>query len=164
MTTDAVVVTGAGGALGGAIVSELASGERRVLAVGRGLAQVELDARYGSGRVTAVALDVTSRDGWAAVLATAERDGLAVSGAVLAAGGYRGGEPLARSKDDQALQAMLSANLATAHVTLAALLPALPRPFGPGKAPDRPPTRRPKRGSSRWRKLPPRRCTPQACA
>jgi NAD(P)-dependent dehydrogenase (short-subunit alcohol dehydrogenase family) len=125
MTTDAVVVTGAGGALGGAIVSELASGERRVLAVGRGLAQVELDARYGSGRVTAVALDVTSRDGWAAVLATAERDGLAVSGAVLAAGGYRGGEPLARSKDDQALQAMLSANLATAHVTLAALLPGM---------------------------------------
>lgn len=125
MATDAVVVTGAGGALGGALVAELARGERRVIAVGRGLAQDELDAKYGAGRVTAAALDVTSRDGWAALLASAEREGVAVSGAVLAAGGYRGGAPVAASKDDAALDAMLAANLATAHATLAALLPGM---------------------------------------
>lgn len=125
MATEAVVVTGAGGALGGALVAELARGERRVLAVGRGLAQGELDAKYGAGRVTAAALDATSRDGWAALLEGAERDGLAVSGAVLTAGGYRGGEPLASSKDDRALEAMLAANLTTTHASLAALLPGM---------------------------------------
>jgi NAD(P)-dependent dehydrogenase (short-subunit alcohol dehydrogenase family) len=125
MATDAVIVTGAGGALGGAIVSALAEGERRVLAVGRGLSQGELDAKYGPGRVTGATFDVTSRDGWAAVLDAAKRDGLTLCGAVLAAGGYRGGEPLAKNKDDRTLQAMLSANLATAHATLAALLPAM---------------------------------------
>lgn len=119
---DAVVVTGAGGALGSALVAELARGERRVIAVGRGLVQ---DAKYGAGRVTAAALDVTSRDGWAALLASAEHDGIMVTGAVLAAGGYRGGAPVAESKDDGALDAMLAANLATAHATLAALLPGM---------------------------------------
>jgi NAD(P)-dependent dehydrogenase (short-subunit alcohol dehydrogenase family) len=122
---DAVVVTGAGGALGSALVAELVRTEQRVIGVGRGLAQAELDAKYGTGRVTAAALDVTSRDGWAAVLSGAERDGLVVTGAVLAVGGYRGGKPIAESKDDEALEAMLTANLATAHGTLAALLPGM---------------------------------------
>jgi NAD(P)-dependent dehydrogenase (short-subunit alcohol dehydrogenase family) len=44
---------------------------------------------------------------------------------VLAAGGYRGGEPVAASKDDAALDAMLAANLRTVHATLAALLPGM---------------------------------------
>jgi NAD(P)-dependent dehydrogenase (short-subunit alcohol dehydrogenase family) len=121
--TDAVVVTGAAGALGSALVAELSTGERRVLAVGRGLVQSELERTYGAGRVKAAALDVTSRDGWATLLVEAERDGLTVTGAVLAAGGYRGGEPVAASKDDAALDAMLAANLRTVHATLAALLP-----------------------------------------
>jgi NAD(P)-dependent dehydrogenase (short-subunit alcohol dehydrogenase family) len=125
MAAEAVIVTGAGGALGGALVAELSRGERRVLAVGRGLAQATLDGRYGAGRVMAGALDVTSREGWAALLSGAERDGLAVTGAVLAAGGYRGGEPVAASKDDRALEAMLAANLATAYATLSAILPGM---------------------------------------
>jgi NAD(P)-dependent dehydrogenase (short-subunit alcohol dehydrogenase family) len=123
--TDAVVVTGAAGALGSALVAELSTGERRVLAVGRGLVQSELERTYGAGRVKAAALDVTSRDGWATLLVEAERDGLTVTGAVLAAGGYRGGEPVAASKDDAALDAMLAANLRTVHATLAALLPGM---------------------------------------
>jgi NAD(P)-dependent dehydrogenase (short-subunit alcohol dehydrogenase family) len=75
--------------------------------------------------VTAAPLDVTSRDAWRALLSSVERGGLVVAGAVLAAGAYRGGEPVAESKDDQALQAMLAANLATAHATHAALLPSM---------------------------------------
>lgn len=122
---EAVVVTGAGGALGSALVAELTRGERRVIAVGRGLAQAHGDETYGASRVVATALDVTSREGWAALLASAERDGLVVTGAVLAAGGYRGGERVAESKDDGALEAMIAANLATAHATLAALLPGM---------------------------------------
>jgi NAD(P)-dependent dehydrogenase (short-subunit alcohol dehydrogenase family) len=125
MAPEAVVVTGAGGALGGALVAELSRGERRVLAVGRGIAQAELDGRYGAGRVMARALDVTSRESWAALLSGAERDGFAVTGAVLAAGGYRGGEHVATSNDDTALQAMLAANLTTAYATLAAILPGM---------------------------------------
>jgi NAD(P)-dependent dehydrogenase (short-subunit alcohol dehydrogenase family) len=122
---DAVVVTGAAGALGSALVAALSTGDRRVLAVGRGLSQEELDRAYGAGRVKAAALDVTSREGWAAFLADAARNGLVVTGAVLAAGGYRGGQPVAESKDDDALDAMLGANLRTVHATLAALLPGM---------------------------------------
>jgi NAD(P)-dependent dehydrogenase (short-subunit alcohol dehydrogenase family) len=124
MTTEAVVVTGAGGALGGALVAEL-SRERRVIAVGRGLVQGELDEKYGASKVTAAALDVTSRAGWASLLGGLERDGLVVTGAVLSAGGYRGGEPVAESTDDRALETMLAANLSTVHATLAAVLPGM---------------------------------------
>jgi NAD(P)-dependent dehydrogenase (short-subunit alcohol dehydrogenase family) len=125
MATEFVVVTGAAGALGSALVAEFSRGERGVIAVGRGLLQAKLDETYGAARVTAAALDVTSRESWAALLAGLERDGGTVTGAVLAAGGYRGGESVAESKDDRALDAMLAANLATAHATLAALLPGM---------------------------------------
>jgi NAD(P)-dependent dehydrogenase (short-subunit alcohol dehydrogenase family) len=125
MAAEAVVITGAGGALGSALVAELSLGERRVVAVGRGLVQAKLDETYGAGRVTAAALDVTSRDVWSALLAGLERDGVAVTGAVLAAGGYRGGEAVAESKDERALESMLAANVATAHASLAALLPGM---------------------------------------
>jgi NAD(P)-dependent dehydrogenase (short-subunit alcohol dehydrogenase family) len=125
MSPEAIVVTGAGGALGGALVAELCRGERRVIAVGRGLVQGELDERYGTGRVLAAALDVTSRAGWTSLFGGLGQDGLAVTGAVLAAGGYRGGEPVAQSKDDAALEAMLAANVATAHASLAAILPEM---------------------------------------
>jgi NAD(P)-dependent dehydrogenase (short-subunit alcohol dehydrogenase family) len=124
MATNAVLVTGASGALGSALVAELLR-SNVVVAVGRGVTQADVDAAHGKGRVVAAAFDVTHRDEWVRLLEQTERDGLALTGAVLAAGAYRGGEPLHRTKDEGVWSAMMAANLETAGASLTALLPGM---------------------------------------
>ncbi|HEX6278019.1 MAG TPA: SDR family NAD(P)-dependent oxidoreductase [Polyangiaceae bacterium] len=123
MANDAIIVTGAGGALGGALVRALAEGDARVVAVGRGVDQARLDAELGAGRALAATFDLVSRAGWAELTARLEREGLAPSGAVLAAGAWKGGKKLHEETDDATWTAMLAANLETARVSLQALLP-----------------------------------------
>ncbi len=125
MSQRAVVVTGATGGLGTALVRELVTAGQAVVAVGRGLTQTDMDAIHGAGRVLAASFDVTARTAWEPCLAAAERDGFIVAGAVLAAGGWAGGERLHEAKDDSTWNAMLGANLETARVSLAALLPGM---------------------------------------
>jgi NAD(P)-dependent dehydrogenase (short-subunit alcohol dehydrogenase family) len=125
MAREALVVTGASGALGTALVRAFVGAERVVVAIGRSLAQAELDREHGEGRVLAAAFDVRERTGWDALGERLERAGLTVSGAVLAAGAYRGDEPLHEAADADVFTAMLDANLATARSSLAALLPGM---------------------------------------
>lgn len=125
MAKDAVVVTGASGGLGGALVRALAQGEARVVAIARGIEQARLDAELGLGRALAVAFDIASRPAWAELHGRLEREGFAPSGAVLAAGTWRGGKKLHEEPDDSTWTAMLAANLETARVSLAALLPGM---------------------------------------
>jgi NAD(P)-dependent dehydrogenase (short-subunit alcohol dehydrogenase family) len=121
---DAVVISGAGGALGTALVAYFAEGAARVVAAGRGLEQTALDATHGAGRVVAAPLELGSKSGWSELLARLERDGLSVTGAVLAAGGWRGGAPL-HETSDEVWAGMLAANLETTRVSLQALLPGM---------------------------------------
>jgi NAD(P)-dependent dehydrogenase (short-subunit alcohol dehydrogenase family) len=125
MAKEAVVVTGASGALGGTLVRALAQGEARVVAIARGIEQARLDEELGAGRALAAAFDLSSRPAWAELDRRLSSEGLEPSGAVLAAGAWRGGKKLHEETDDAAWTAMLAANLETARVSLQALLPGM---------------------------------------
>jgi NAD(P)-dependent dehydrogenase (short-subunit alcohol dehydrogenase family) len=117
----AVLVSGAGGGLGSALVGHLMRPDRVVVAAGRGLVQADLDAKYGAGRTLAAPLDLASAAAWRELLERIGRAGLSVEGAVLAAGGWRGGVGLVETSDD-VWSSMLGVNLETARVSLQALL------------------------------------------
>jgi NAD(P)-dependent dehydrogenase (short-subunit alcohol dehydrogenase family) len=120
----AVLVSGAGGGLGSALVEHFARGEAVVVAAGRGVAQADLDAKYGVGRTLAAPLELASTSGWRELLGGLAREELAVEGAVLAAGGWRGGAALSETSDE-VWSSMLAVNLETARVSLQALLPSM---------------------------------------
>jgi NAD(P)-dependent dehydrogenase (short-subunit alcohol dehydrogenase family) len=124
MAKDAWIVTGAGGALGSAMVARLAR-DGLVIAAGRGVSQERLDAEHGAGRARAAALDVSSRSEWANVLEDLASQGITASGAVLTAGTWRGGKRLHEQADDADWSALLDANLETARASLQALLPGM---------------------------------------
>jgi NAD(P)-dependent dehydrogenase (short-subunit alcohol dehydrogenase family) len=125
MTKDAIIVTGASGGLGGTLVRVFSQGEARVVAIARGIEQGRLDAELGPGRALAAAFDLASSPAWAELDRRLASEGLAPSGAVLAAGAWRGGKKLHEETDDATWSAMLAANLETARVSLAALLPGM---------------------------------------
>jgi NAD(P)-dependent dehydrogenase (short-subunit alcohol dehydrogenase family) len=125
MAKDAIIVTGASGGLGGALVRVLSQGEARVVAIARGIEQARLDEELGPGRALAAAFDLASRQAWTELGQRLQREGLAPSGAILAAGAWRGGKKLHEETDDATWTAMLGANLETARVSLAALLPGM---------------------------------------
>ncbi|HEX6766871.1 MAG TPA: SDR family NAD(P)-dependent oxidoreductase [Polyangiaceae bacterium] len=125
MTREAVIVTGASGALGGALVRILARENALVVAIGRGVDQKELDRELGAGRALATAFDVTVRDEWKKLEARLESEGTTPVGAVLAAGGWKGGKKLHEETDDGTWRAMLDANLETARASLQGLLPGM---------------------------------------
>jgi len=125
MANEAIIVTGASGALGSALVGAFAGGAERVIAIGRGLDQEKLDREHGAGRVLARGFDLVSRAAWSETLADLAKQGLEPSGAILAAGGWKGGKKLGEETDDATWSAMLVANLETARVSLQALLPGM---------------------------------------
>lgn len=118
----ALVLTGAGGALGSALLGYFARGDARVVALGRSLDQATLDTEHGAGRILAASLDLDSAEGWRALSERVAGQGLEIEGAVLAAGGWKGGTPL-HETSDEVWNGMLSANLETVRVTLQALVP-----------------------------------------
>lgn len=124
-STRVALVTGASGALGSALTRSLAASSRLVVAVGRGVAQTELDASLGPGRARAAAFDVTDAGAWSALVGELSSRGEHPSAAVLAVGAWRGGKALHEEADDATWDAMLSANLITARVALRALLPGM---------------------------------------
>jgi NAD(P)-dependent dehydrogenase (short-subunit alcohol dehydrogenase family) len=121
---SAVVISGAGGALGSELVAYFSRLDARVVAAGRGVDQAKLDAVYGPGRALAASLDLGARASWAELLERLAREGLEVNGAVLAAGGWRGGAPL-HETGDELWTGMLAANLETTRASLQALVPGM---------------------------------------
>lgn len=117
-------MSGAGGALGSELLGYFARLETRVVAAGRGLEQAALDATHGAGRILAAPLELGSRTGWTELLARLAQEGLEVQGAVLAAGGWRGGAPL-HETSDEVWNGMLASNLETTRVSLQALVPGM---------------------------------------
>lgn len=138
MGKGAIVVTGASGALGRQVAADLALSGEQVLAVGRSadrvrqalgeaFAPVTADATTDPGLVRALGFDVSRRSAWQEARNEATRAGSPwprLGGAVLAAGGWRGGQPLQDTPDDT-WQLMLEVNLETARASLAELIPEL---------------------------------------
>lgn len=115
-----IVVTGASGALGSAVVRELrARGHRVVALVSRRAGEPAIEADL------VIALDLTSASDWAAALARIEAEIGPPEGAVLTAGAWQGGEAFHDESNDSVWDAMMKANLETAHRSLRALLPGM---------------------------------------
>jgi NAD(P)-dependent dehydrogenase (short-subunit alcohol dehydrogenase family) len=114
-----VLVTGANGALGKSVVDALARRGDLVAAIVRSPAHDK--PRQG---VLELAIDGARGDAWAQAIARVDGDLGAIDGAVLTAGAWAGGKPVAESSDAE-LRAMLDANVMTAHAALRALLPGM---------------------------------------
>jgi NAD(P)-dependent dehydrogenase (short-subunit alcohol dehydrogenase family) len=121
---SAVLISGAGGALGAALVAHFAKLEPVVIAAGRGVAQAILDEKHGGQRVVAAPLELNSAPAWGKLLARLAAEELELDGAILAAGGWRGGTPL-HETSDEVWSSMMNANLESARVSLQALLPGM---------------------------------------
>jgi NAD(P)-dependent dehydrogenase (short-subunit alcohol dehydrogenase family) len=124
---DIIVVTGAGGALGAAVVAMLVERGARIVAIdlpeaGERLTEV---ARNHEGHVIALPLDVLAARVWHTALQRIERELGPPTGAALVAGGWRGGGPLWSDEGSSVWRTMLEMNLETVRSTLQALLPGM---------------------------------------
>ena len=109
-----VLVTGAAGALGSAVVRALAKRGDSVMLLDRAEAHVRSQAlakEVGHGATSHVSLDD---------IAAGE-----VDGAALVAGGWAGGKPLHETTDDTVYRAMMESNVDTVYFALRALLPGM---------------------------------------
>jgi NAD(P)-dependent dehydrogenase (short-subunit alcohol dehydrogenase family) len=122
-----IVVTGAAGALGSVLCRHLVARGDRVAAIDMPRSEERLRAlREELGEaILPLAVDVTSGEAWAEVRARIERELGPPEGAVLVAGGWRGGAPFHAEPDDAVWRAMVDTNLETAERSLRALLPGM---------------------------------------
>ena len=129
MAESIVLVTGAGGALGGAVARRSIKDGMRVVLVDldRGRARLEgLAKELGAERAHVETFELADAPAWTASLGRVkERFGGFPTRAVLVAGGWGGGTPLHASKDDATWHAMMRANADTVLASLRALLPGM---------------------------------------
>lgn len=124
-TAPVYVVTGATGALGGAVVGALLADGCRVAAPHRGAtAPSELRARAGADRLFLAQADASSASSMQDFLAAAKGALGRVDGLAAIAGAYAGAGPLEASPADEWTR-MLEANLQTAYAACRAALPHL---------------------------------------
>jgi NAD(P)-dependent dehydrogenase (short-subunit alcohol dehydrogenase family) len=124
---DVAIVTGAGGALGGAVARVLYErGKRLVLVDGghRGSRVPELAAELGGACV--VTGDLATAATWGDALPRIEKEvGSAPTLAALIAGTWRGGKPLHEETDDANWETLMRDNLETVYRGFRALLPPM---------------------------------------
>jgi NAD(P)-dependent dehydrogenase (short-subunit alcohol dehydrogenase family) len=121
-----IVVTGAAGGFGPALVRFLVGRGDRVAAIGSpGSAERlrTLQQQFGSN-CSGIAIDVNSPADWERALAQIDGQFGAPWGAALLAGGWQGGHPF-HQEDDAVWQRMIAVNLETARHSLQALLPGM---------------------------------------
>lgn len=104
---EVVLVTGASGALGSAVMARLAQRGRRAVALSRSEAG---DARALAGAIARIEADVGP-----------------LSGAVLTAGAWRGGHAFHEAAAEADYRTVMDANLETAQLALRAILPGMVR-------------------------------------
>jgi len=120
-----IVVTGAGGAFGPVLVRELVHAGHEVVALDRPHGGQRVDELASMAGVTGRKLDAQSPTAWHELLDALAQAGKLPNGAVLVAGGWRGGKALHEEHSDENWRAMFDSNLETARVALQALLPGL---------------------------------------
>lgn len=121
-----IVVSGAAGVLGSALVSQFIAEGSKVAAVDIPQAASRLNsfvAQYGDAYLP-VPLDVLDGNAWRDALTTIEEKLGAPDGAALVAGGFTWTGPMHAAADD-AWEAMMGMNAATVHASLRALLPGM---------------------------------------
>lgn len=121
-----IVVTGAAGGLGPALVRFLVERGDRVAAIGSPRSADHLRAmqQQFESKCIGIAMDVNSPSDWERALAQIDKEVGAPWGAALLAGGYKGGSPFHQA-DEAVWQSMLTVNLETARRSLQALLPGM---------------------------------------
>lgn len=131
MGSGTILVTGAAGAFGSFLVTDLLRRGRRVVAHGRSEGPVRsaieraaelTGATWGTDALRVAGFELSDGEAWDRLLPTLEEGPL--EGAVLAAGGWIGGVPFTETSDD-VWSAMLSKNLDSARLALARILPLL---------------------------------------
>lgn len=121
-----VIVSGAAGALGSALVSHFIAGGAKVAAVDTPRASTRLSAladQCGSACLP-VPLDVLDSNAWQEALSIIETKLGAPDGAALLAGGFIWTGPMHAASDD-GWDAMMDINAATVHASLRAILPGM---------------------------------------
>jgi NAD(P)-dependent dehydrogenase (short-subunit alcohol dehydrogenase family) len=121
-----VVITGASGALGSAVVTELSTRGHRIAALvsPRGGNAWKSTGAPGSPDLIHP-VDLTSPSDWKSALSRVEAELGPPQGAVLIAGAWQGGTPFHAEPDDAVWDAMFKANLETVQRSLRALLPGM---------------------------------------
>ncbi len=121
-----ILVTGAAGALGGAVCRLLLARGHQLAAVDKSRRSSRLDelVAESKGAAVAVAMDCASSTDARAGVEQVERKLGPLTGAVLIAGGWQGGKPFHEESDDT-WTAMFGMNLDTAQHTLRAVLPGM---------------------------------------
>jgi NAD(P)-dependent dehydrogenase (short-subunit alcohol dehydrogenase family) len=122
--SQSTLVTGAAGALGSALCRVLAQRGHRLALVDIPAAAPRLEALAAEVKGVALAFDAAQAAAWAEPLQRAERDLGPLSGAVLVAGGWQGGQPL-HLAEEAVWESMLQLNLQTAYRALRAVLPGM---------------------------------------
>ena len=122
-----IVITGAAGALGGALSRHLLVRGYRVAGVGLRRHAERLDGmeRELGDAFAGLVLEADSIPAWEVLLGAVEARLGAVTGAALVAGGWRGGRPAHEDRDESAWRAMLDENLESAHRALVAVVARL---------------------------------------
>jgi NAD(P)-dependent dehydrogenase (short-subunit alcohol dehydrogenase family) len=120
-----VLVTGAAGALGSALVRYLAARGRNVIAVDRPGASQRLEevAREAPG-VESLELE-SSSETWSPVMERIANERGPLAGAVLVAGGWAGGKRFFEGDSEATWRKMMDQNLESTRVALDALLPPM---------------------------------------
>jgi len=119
------IVTGGSGALGSAVARALSKRGHALVLADSARAQPRLDPLVKElGRATSCAADLSTAEGWSAVMKAAESLGEPLSLAALVVGGWKGGAPLHTSPEED-WAAMFSSNVDTVHRALRALLPGM---------------------------------------
>jgi NAD(P)-dependent dehydrogenase (short-subunit alcohol dehydrogenase family) len=123
-TGGVVLVTGASGALGGAVVARQADNGRRVVALERSKNGDESLEEDGQG-VLRLHAKTSDAQALTSAMSRAEAKVGALSGAVLTAGAWRGGQPFHEAAALADWRTVMDANLETAQLTLRAILPGM---------------------------------------
>ncbi len=127
MSQPVTLITGAAGALGSAVFAELLACGHKVAAVDldRSAARLEELAAGAGDRAIAVTMAADDPGGLSTHLDAVARRLGEPTGAVLIAGGWRGGKKFHEEDDDETWSAMFRLNLGTAESALRALLPGM---------------------------------------
>jgi NAD(P)-dependent dehydrogenase (short-subunit alcohol dehydrogenase family) len=122
--TGVVLVTGANGALGSAIVERCAASGAQVIALERSkTAEVKLER--ASANVVRLQASTSDATALASAMARAENELGPLTGAVMTAGAWRGGHKFYEAAAAADYRTVMDANLEPASVALRAILPGL---------------------------------------
>ncbi|RYZ01443.1 MAG: SDR family NAD(P)-dependent oxidoreductase [Myxococcales bacterium] len=124
LSQNVVLVSGANGALGEAVVRRLSDAGARVIALERSK-QGDVTLERESEAVLRLRASTTDAAALAGALARAEAEQGLLSGAVLTAGAWRGGHKFHEPEAASDYRAVMDANLESANVALRAILPGM---------------------------------------